>query len=81
MDEVEIEVVCAEFLERLVQGGFDVFGGVEFVPKLYAREVSIHSHSDLREDLDEQLTLEVIHRSFLDTPLSLIACPTSASFP
>ena len=34
MDEIEVEIVCAELRERLVESSFDVFGRVEGVPEL-----------------------------------------------
>ncbi len=41
MDEVQIEVICPEFCERIIEGGFDVFWGVEAVPQLCRRRFSV----------------------------------------
>ena len=40
MNEIEVEIFCAELSERLVKGCFDVFWSVEVVPEL-EREVVV----------------------------------------
>ena len=34
MDEVQVKIISTEFRERIVEGGFDVLGSMEFVPEL-----------------------------------------------